>query len=396
MKTISPTTTLRSETIWIMAITGGAGVANLYYNQPLLELIQQKLHASTHIVGLIPMLTQIGYALGILFIVPLGDLIEKRKLIVTMLGLTTLALIAAAVSPNLTWLLVASLAIGIATITPQLIVPFAAQLAKPQNRGKVVGMIMSGLFIGILLARTVSGFVGASLGWRAIYWLASVMMIVLAVILSKLLPMSKPSLGITYFDLMKSLLRLMPQQRILQEAALTGAMSFAAFSAFWSTLAFLLAQPPYHYGSEVTGLFGLVGVVGAMAAPVVGKFADKGSPKLTVALGLLITTSSFIIFWAFGHQLLGLIIGVILLDLGAQTTLVSNQTRIYSLEVELHSRLNALYITCYFVGGALGSFLGAYGWSKWGWQGVCAVALIMLTVGFTSFFRRTQLGNTQL
>lgn len=382
---MTPNATIKPHTVWIMAIASGAGAANLYYNQPLLAVIQEKLHASSHSSGLIPMLTQMGYALGIFLLVPLGDLMERRRLILTMLGLTAIALAATAMSPNLTLLLGASLLVGITTITPQLIVPFAAQLAKPEERGKVVGMVMSGLLIGILLARTISGFIGATLGWRAMYWLASGLMIVLALILSKLLPKSQSSLQLSYPRLMKSLFKLM-QQSVLKEAALAGAMSFGAFSAFWSTLVFLLAQPPYHYGSEVTGLFGLVGIVGAMAAPLVGRLADKGNPKLTVGLGLLITTSSFILFWVFGHQLIGLIVGVILLDLGVQTTMVSNQARIYSLPSEFHSRLNAVYITFYFLGGALGSFLGAYGWNHWQWQGVCLFALLMLAVALTTFF----------
>ena len=219
----------------MMAITSGAAAANLYYNQPLLAIIQQSFHASAHATGLIPMLSQIGYAVGIFLLVPLGDLMERRRLILTMLMLTAIALGAIAVSPNLTWLLVASLAIGITTIAPQLIVPFAAQLAKPEQRGKIVGMVMSGLLIGILLARTVSGFVGASLGWRAMYWLASGLMIVLALTLSRILPKSQPSLRIPYPQLIGSLFQLMQQQPKLREASLAGAMSFGAFSAFWST-----------------------------------------------------------------------------------------------------------------------------------------------------------------
>ena len=373
--------------VWVMAITSGAAAANLYYNQPLLAIIAQDLHASAHEVGLIPMCTQIGYAVGIFLLVPLGDLRERRGLILTMLAITAVALAITAVSPGIIWLLIASLAIGITTITAQLIVPFASQMAKPQERGNIVGVIMSGLLIGILLARTISGFVGANLGWRAMYWLASGLMVVLAVVLSRLLPRSQPSLRIPYLSLMRSLFKLM-QQPILRETTLAGAMSFGAFSAFWSTLVFLLAQPPYHYGSEVTGLFGLVGIVGAAAAPLVGRLADKGSPKLTVGLGLAITTTSFSVFWWQGHQLVWLIVGVILLDLGVQTTMVSNQARIYSLPPETHSRLNAIYITFYFIGGALGSYLGAYGWSHWQWHGVCAFALVMLAIGFTSFFNR--------
>ncbi|HCF28300.1 MAG TPA: MFS transporter [Cyanobacteria bacterium UBA11049] len=373
-----------------MAIASGAAAANLYYNQPLLAIIAQNFQTSEHSIGVIPMLTQIGYAIGIFLLVPLGDLVERRRLILMMLVATAFALGAAAVSPNLIWLVGASLAIGMTTIVAQLIVPFAANLASPQARGKVVGMVMSGLLIGILLARTVSGFVGANFGWRSMYWLASGLMIILALALSKLLPKSQPTLRVSYPKLMQSLFELIRSQPVLREASLAGAMSFGAFSAFWSTLVFLLAQPPYHYGSEVTGLFGLVGVVGAAAAPLVGKLADRRSPKLTVALGLTITTISFLVFWWQGHQLAGLIFGVILLDLGVQTTMVSNQARIYSLPPEAHSRLNALYIMFYFVGGALGSFLGAYGWSRWQWNGVCAVSLLMLMVAFTTFFKRSR------
>lgn len=169
-----------------------------------------------------------------------------------------------------------------------------------------------------------------------------------------------------------------------------GAMCFGAFSAFWSTLVFLLEQPPYHYGSEVTGLFGLVGVVGAAASPIAGKLADRSSPRLTLGLGIIITTLSFLVFWGLGHQLWGLVVGVILLDLGVHTTQISNQARIYSLPAEFHSRLNALYIMFYFVGGAIGSFLGAYGWSRWQWHGVCALSLLMLAAAFATFFRRRQ------
>lgn len=381
---------MRSSLVWIMAIASGATVANLYYNQPLLAVIAQGFHASAHAAGFIPMLTQIGYAVGILVFVPLGDLIERRKLIVVMMGATALALALAALSPNLLWLIGASFAIGVTAIAAQVMVPLAAQLAEPQERGKVVGMVMSGLLIGILLARTVSGVVGANLGWRVMYWLASALMLGLALVLLRVLPQSQPSLQASYPNLMKSLAALVPEQPTLREASLIGAMSFGAFSAFWSTLVFLLQQSPYHYGSDVAGSFGLVGVVGATAAPIVGKLADRNSPRLTVGLGIIITTLSFLVFWGLGHQLLGLVIGVILLDLGVQTTQISNQARIYSLPPEIHSRLNALYITFYFVGGAIGSFLGAYGWSHWQWNGVCALSVLMLAVAFAAFFSNQQ------
>lgn len=372
-----------------MAITSGAAAANLYYNQPLLAAIAQSLNASVQDTGLIPTLGQVGYALGNFFIVPLGDLLERRRLIVTMLIGTALALAAAAVSPTIGWLVVASLIIGITTIVPQITVPFAALLAPSPIRGKVVGIVMSGLLIGILLARTVGGFVGAELGWRAMYWIASSAMLVLAIVLFQVLPNSQPAVRLTYTQLVRSMLKLL-REPVLQEASITGAMAFGAFSVFWSTLIFLLEQPPYEYGSEIAGLFGLIGVVGAAAAPLAGKLADQRSPRLAIALGLITTAVSFLVFWLFGYQLWGLIVGVILLDLGVQVTTVSNQALIYRLPEDTHSRLNALFVTFYFIGGAIGSFLGIYGWNLWRWNGVCAAGLLLLLLAFTPFLIKRQ------
>jgi predicted MFS family arabinose efflux permease len=381
--------------VWLMAIASGAAAANLYYNQPLLADIAQSLNASVQDTGLIPTLGQIGYALGNFFIVPLGDLLERRRLIVMMLVGTAIALATAAVSPTIGWLVVASTIVGITTIVPQITVPFAAVLAPPEVRGKVVGTVMSGLLVGILLARTVSGFVGAELGWRAMYWIASGVMLLLAIVLVRVLPKSQPAVVLTYRQLMRSMLHLLGEP-VLQEAAITGAMAFGAFSVFWSTLIFLLEQPPYRYGSEVAGLFGLIGVVGAAAAPIAGKLADKRSPRIAVVLGLMITALSFGVFWFWRTQLWGLIAGVILLDMGVQVVTVSNQAAIYKLPEATHSRLNALFITFYFVGGALGSYLGAYAWTVWGWNGVCAAGLLLLSIAFVALAvrKRHQLPST--
>jgi predicted MFS family arabinose efflux permease len=381
--------------VWLMAIASGAAAANLYYNQPLLADIAQSLNASVQDTGLIPTLGQIGYALGNFFIVPLGDLLERRRLIVMMLVGTAIALATAAVSPTIGWLVVASTIVGITTIVPQITVPFAAVLAPPEVRGKVVGTVMSGLLVGILLARTVSGFVGAELGWRAMYWIASGVMLVLAIVLARVLPKSQPAVMLTYRQLMRSMLHLLGEP-VLQEAAITGAMAFGAFSVFWSTLIFLLEQPPYRYGSEVAGLFGLIGVVGAAAAPLAGKLADRRSPRITVVLGLIITALSFGVFWFLESQLWGLVLGVILLDMGVQVATVSNQAAIYKLPEATHSRLNALFITFYFVGGALGSFVGAYAWTVWGWHGVCAAGLSLLAIAFVALAvrKRHQLPST--
>lgn len=382
-------TAIDRKIVWLMAITSGATAANLYYNQPLLAIIAKSLDASTQDTGLIPTLGQIGYALGNFLIVPLGDLLERRRLIVTMLIGTSLALATAAVSPTIAWLTIASLIIGITTIVPQIAVPFAAVLAPPVVRGKVVGTVMSGLLIGILLSRVTSGFVGVELGWRAMYWIASGLMLFLAIAVWKILPKSQPAVRLTYQQLIRSMLKLV-REPVLQEASIAGAMVFGAFSVFWSTLIFLLEQPPYEYGSEVAGLLGLIGVVGAAAAPLAGKLADRRNPRLASVLGLITTTVSFLLFWLFGYRLWGLIVGLILLSLGVQVTTVSNQALLYKLPEDKHSRLNALFITFYFVGGAVGSFLGAYGWRVWQWNGVCAVGLLLSIIAFSSFLARSE------
>ena len=381
---------MRASLVWMMAIASGATVANLYYNQPLLAKMAQQFGVSAEGVGAVPMLTQIGYAIGILFIVPLGDQIERRRLIVTMTGCTAVALLLASLATNLLWLSVASFAIGVSAVSAQILVPFAAQLCEPEQRGKVVGMVMSGLFIGILAARTVSGFVGEIIGWQAMYSLASGLMVLLAIVLSKQLPRYQSSLKIAYPALLRSMFDLICREPELQISSWLGAMSFGAFSAFWSTLVFLLEQPPYQYGSDVAGLFGLVGVVGALIAPIVGKIADRRSPRFTVKLGLVTTTLSFLVFWAFGQHLAGLVVGVILLDLGVQTTQISNQATIYSLPAEFHSRLNAVYIMFYFVGGALGSYLGTYGWNRFHWMGVCAIGSSLMVAAWAGLFWQQQ------
>lgn len=375
----------RPEIVWVMAATCAFAIANVYYNQPLLAVIGQSFHVSVQQVGFIPMLTQIGFATGLLLIIPLGDVMERRQLIVTLSAATACALAAAAISPNLLWLVVSSGVIGVTTNIPMLIVPFAAQLAGSKEQGKVVGIVMGGLLIGILLARTVSGFIAASLGWRAMYWIAAGLMIALAVVVAALLPKSQPSSKLSYYQLMRSLPGLIQRHPVLRESSIIGAMLFGGFSAFWATLVFLLEKPPYHYESDVAGLFGLVGIVGAMAAPVAGKLADKGSGRQTVGLAVVITMSSFLVFWLFGYHLWGLIVGVILLDLGVQAGHVTNQARIYTLPPETHSRLISIYMVSYFLGGALGSFLGAYGWSVWKWSGVCAVGLLMLIIAFAAY-----------
>lgn len=367
--------------ILLMAVACGVAVANLYYNQPLLADIGRTFHATAQQTGIISMCTQIGYALGMFLFVPLGDMHERRRMILILLVTVTLSLIAVATAQNMLWMDLASLAVGVTTVVPQMLVPLAAHMAAPEERGKVIGKVMSGLLIGVLLARTVAGFIGGSFGWRSMYWVAAFLMLALAVLLRMLLPESRPETKLTYQQLIKSIGHLIVEQRTLREASIIGAMSFGAFSVFWTVLAFFIEVPPYHYGSQVAGLFGLVGVVGAATAPIAGRFADRFSAKIVVGITIAITLLSFLTFWLFGYHLWGLVLGVILLDLGVQGAQISNQARIYSLVPEARNRLNTVYMVSYFIGGSIGSSLGTYAWSQWHWTGVCVVGILMIMVG---------------
>ncbi len=366
--------------VWILSIACAMSVANLYYNQPLLADMAGTFSVSESAVGFIATLAQLGFAAGLLFIVPLGDSFDRRNLITLMLSAVTLSLLAVAFAPSISWLAIASFALGATTIVPQIIVPFAASLAQSQQRGRVVGTVMSGLLIGILLARTVSGFVGAHFGWRAMYWIAAIMMVILAVTLRVLLPKEEPRTSMSYPRLLRSLWGLLRTEPVIRETGMFGALVFASFSVFWVTLVFFLGTPPYHYGSEVAGLFGLVGVVGALAASNVGKLADRINPRIITGIMIGVALTSFLTFWVFGHMLWGLILGVILLDLGTQGAHISNQARVFSLKAEARSRLNTIYMVSYFIGGSVGSLLGAYGWSIARWNGVCAVGTLLLVV----------------
>ncbi|WP_339825599.1 MFS transporter [Paenibacillus sp. FSL R7-0163] len=362
---------LSKQFILILAIASGLSVANMYYNQPLLAEIGRTFNASSNAVGYVSMLTQIGYALGMLFFVPLGDIRERRTLISGLLIAVSLSLIGFATAQNLTWMYIASFAIGITTVVPQVIIPLSAELALPEERGKVIGTVMSGLFFGILLARTISGIIGDMFGWRAMYWIAAVVMLLLSLILYRLIPATKPDNNSSYSDLLKSMGQLILRYSTLRESSLIGACMFGGFSVFWTSLAFFLEGEPYHYSSSITGLFGLIGVAGAAGAPFIGRLADRIAPKKIVGILLLITLIAYGFFGLAGFTIWSLIAGVIILDLGVQGSQVSNQTRIYALEPAARSRINTVFMVSTFTGGAIGSTLGSFAWQHWGWSGVC-------------------------
>ena len=376
------------RTTWLMTIACLLSIGSLYYNQPLLVLMSQTYQVSVVQVSAVPTLTQMGYALGMLLFIPLGDRVNRRKLIVGLSGLNAIALLLIAYSPSFTWLVSLSFVNGMTAIVPQLLVPFAAQLAHPAQRGRVVGTVMGGLLAGIVVGRLAGGIVGSIWGWRAIFAVAALGMVLLAGLLYKTLPSIAPSVQLAYGALMRSLPTLLTTYPLLRETALMGGLFFSVYCGFWATLPFLLAQPPFALGSQVAGAFGLVGIVGVIAAPVVGRIADRRSPRVTVwaAIGFLLV--ALVVLWGAQHWLLGIWAGAILLDLAVQTGQISNQTRIYTLPVTAHNRITTVYMVSYFLGGSLGSWLCAYAWKLAGWAGVCTFGLAIAAIAGAVFWVR--------
>ena len=371
---------LKPGTILLMAVGCGIDVADNYYHQPLLPQMAHGVHAPEAWAGYLPALNQAGFALGLLLFVPLGDLFERRRLVVLSLGAAATLLVMVAVAPTFPVLAAALFTLGLLGVGVQLLIPFAAHLAPPADRGRAVGTVMGGMLCGVLLARTISGVVGQSLGWRAMYGIAAIATLGVLVILRAILPESRPSARLSYPALMRSLLDLVREEPVLRESCWFGAATFGAFSAFWANLAFHLSGPPFHYGSVVAGLFGLIGVVGVIAAPLVGRAGDRWNRRHIVGAGIVMTTVSFILFALGGHRRWGLVAGVIVMDLGVQVVHVSNQTRNQSLRPEARNRLNTVYMFAYFIGGVVGSSMGAAGWAVAGWSGVCTVGTILPTL----------------
>jgi predicted MFS family arabinose efflux permease len=380
--TVEKDTYLSRGHIVIMAICTGLIVANIYYNQPLLVLISKSFAIDPGKGGRIAFLTQAGYALGLLFFVPLGDKVERRGQIVWMAAFAVAALVLAALSPNLLCLEIASVLIGATSVIPQLILPLAAHLSDPSRTGKVIGSIMSGLLIGILLSRTLSGFIGAWLGWRGMFWVAAVISLLLLVTMRITFPVSRPGFTGSYASLMRSLLTLAKEQPLLREAAAINALAFATFGLFWTTMVLHLSGAPFHYNSDLIGLFGLAAAAGALAAPLVGGSADKRNPRIAIGYGLCLLLLSFVLLYIGADTVTGMIAGIVLLDLAMQGIHVSNQSRVYALIPAARNRLNTVYMTVSFIGTSLGSAVGLFAWEKGGWAGVCLTGALLTLAAF--------------
>ncbi len=375
----APTRALPGSLVLLLATGAGLAVAALYYNQPMLGVLGADIGASTRAVGFIATLTQLGYALGILLLAPLGDRYDRRKIILIKSVVLCGALLLAGAAPSVGMLLFASLVIGVSATLAQDIVPAVATLAPDSQRGKTVGMVMTGLLLGILLSRVVSGFVAEHFGWRTMFVAAAVSIALVGVAVWRRLPSFKATTQLAYGALLGSLGHLWMRHGTLRRAALAQGLLSVGFSAFWSTLAVMLHGAPFHLGSAVAGAFGLAGAAGALAAPIAGRIADNRGPEMVTRLGAGLVCVSFAAMTlapllSVQAQLWLLVLAAVGFDLGVQASLIAHQTIVYSIDPGARSRLNAVLIFGMFVGMAIGSALGALMLAQWGWMAVTGLA----------------------
>lgn len=362
------------------AIVAGASVANLYYNQPLLGSIGRDLHISELSANHIALFTQMGYALGLLFVVPLGDLFNRKHIMMASYTLLVIALLTVAWTTRIEIIYLASLLTGICSITPQLFIPIAAQYSEPSRKGRNVGLVVSGLLTGILASRVVSGLVGEVWGWRTMYYIAAILMCLCGLLMVRVLPELATNYRGTYAGLMRSVLSLIHRYPQLRFASVRSGLAFGSFLGLWSCLAFHMEQAPFYAGSDVVGLLGLCGVAGALTASLVGRYVHVLGVWRFNILGCLLFLAAWTLLWLYGDTYGGIIGGILLMDLGMQCIQLSNQTTIFALEPQASNRLNTVFMTSYFTGGSLGVLVSGTGWTLAGWNGVVAAG-VALTLG---------------
>lgn len=375
----------------LLAAACGITVGNVYLCQPLLDQMAVSMGVAAQTAGLVAVGAQVGYAMGILLVLPLADVIASRMLIRTLLILTTVFLLAAALSPTTSLLVAASIAMTVTTVIPQILIPIISGLFAPEHRGRIIGTLQTGLILGILLSRTISGTVAQVTGtWRSPYLLAAILTGLLLLIVPRLIPgheqKSSPN---GYLNLLRSLPPLLGHSPLRLSMAL-GFLVFAAFSSFWATLAFHLASPAFGLGSAMAGLFGLYGAPGAILAPVAGRLSDSIGPFRVNLLSLAMVAGAFVLGeWVGGFSLIALVIAVNLLDFGLQSGQIANQTRIFALGNDIRARVNTLYMVATFGGGAAGSLAGTLAWSMGGWTAVCALSFgLVILAGLVLILNR--------
>ncbi|MDR3672196.1 MAG: MFS transporter [Holophaga sp.] len=367
--------------VLIMAVASGVSVASNYYAQPLLPTLAAAFRVSSPAAGAIVTAAQLGFGLGLLLIVPLGDLVEGRRLLVTMSLMSAAGLLITATARTFVWVLAGTALTGLFSVVANTLVPFAANLTAPEQRGKVVGTVMSGLLLGVLLARTAAGALATLGSWRTVYWVGAAAMTLSAAVLHRTLPRFRQPAELSYPKLLLSIVALFREEPVLRQRALMGACCFATFSVLWTSMGFLLAAPPYGYAAGTIGLFGLAGVAGALAASAAGRMGDRGQGARVTVLGLVILLLSWGVLAFASRSLTALVAGILLLDLAVQGMHISNQSAILRTRPEARNRLTSGYMACYFGGGAAGSLLSASAYSMAGWLGVSAVGATMSALG---------------
>ena len=405
--TATPSSAAPRAPLHFLGLACAIGVSTIYFNQPLLLEIGKSYGATAGQAGFVAVATQVGYAAGLLLFVPLGDVLERRALMMRMYTAVILALLLVAVAPNLAWLIATSVILGMLASVTHIVLPIAPELVTDKQRGRAIGTVMMGLLLGILLARSFAGWVSripalfvhapslfprgafwVTDGWRYVFLIAALANAAFLPLLGRVMPKLPPSQHLRYRDAMRSLWTLFRTQPLLRESCLIGALVFASFSCFWTTLAFLLGSH-YGLGAGVAGSFGLIGAAGALVAPVAGRLADKRGTRWVLTAGTTLLGFSYLLLWAgewdrsglsFALHIAVLVVGVILLDMGAQLSQVANQTRIFGLVPSARSRLNTVYMTVYFSGAAAGSALSTVAWVHWKWNGVCGLALGLIAL----------------
>ncbi|CAI8782207.1 putative MFS family arabinose efflux permease [Pseudomonas sp. JAI111] len=378
--------------IIMMAIIAGAVITNIYATQPILPLISSGLGLDLTTVDLVAGAALLGFAFGLAFLLPLGDRFDRRKLVLGQIAVAFLFGLAAAFAPGIWALIAASFGLGVVSCVPQQLVPFAAVMSRPEERGRSVGTVVSGIMVGILLGRTISGVVGAAWGWRAVYGVEAAFMIPVFIAAAMLLPRGVPTTNLSYAKLLASLWPLVRDNRPIRESMIVQALLWACFNAFWVNLAALLSDGPWHLGSAWAGSFGIIGAAGALAASLGGRATDRMGSRTVIGASIGIVTLAFLLLAGAQTSIIFLVIGVIVLDIGVQSGLVSNQTRAFAVDPKAQGRINSLYMTATFLGGALGVTISGWLMSRYGWSGIVvfgiALGLIALAIHWLGAPRR--------
>lgn len=359
--------TLKPTTILLMAVAAGITVANIYYNQPILKEMALSLHATDTEIGRVSMFSQLGYGLGMFFLIPMGDMVNRKKLILLLMLSLATVLVLMVLSKGVVFVWILSLMIGICSAPAQIILPMAASLDKV-NRGKTVGIVFSGILVGILGSRVISGFITDWLGWRYVYGISAVMVLTITVLLQLYLPNVKHKFSGNYVSLLKSTLLLVKEHKVLRQSAILGAFTFGIFCSFWTTVTFYLSGPAFNFHADTIGLFGIVAIGGALVAPYFGKLADKGNTRKSLLMTVGMIIFSLLLLKFFPLSVVVMVIAIFILDIGVQATQITNFARIYALDENSHSRLNTIYMTTYFIGGGIGTFFGLLCWKHGGWE----------------------------